>query len=101
VGGQPFEVTYYYLGLFGVSILATLVMEDAGLSVLGFFISYVVGLVITCSLLSLPAFMGTTAFPELVFRLAVTVTFFAFFPLAFFVGLIGTFIGIGLGSRIR
>ncbi len=101
VGKQPFEVTYYYLALFGISILASLVMEDPGLSLLGFFASYAVGAVITFSVLSLPAFLRTVLFPEseTVARIALTVTFLAFFPLAILIGLLGTFFGILLQSK--
>ncbi len=102
VGKQPFEVTYYYLALFGVSILASLVMEDPGLSLLGFFASYAVGAMITFSVLSLPAFLRIVHFPESesVTGLALTVTLFVFFPLAILIGLLGTFVGIGLQSRM-
>ncbi len=101
MGKQPFEVTYYFLALLGVSILASLVMEDDGLSLLGFFASYAVGAVITSSVLSLPAFLGTVPLPQTVYRLALTVSLFAFFPLALLVGLLGTFLGIGLASKMR
>jgi len=85
-------VALYYGGIFGLSILAGWVLADISKAVLGFFVSYGVGLFLTFLALVGPGLAGVI--PESVAELsAVVFAFTALFPLAFLAGLVGAVLG--------
>jgi len=87
-----------YLGVLGISILASLVMADFSKSVLAFFVSYALAAIITFVVLALPAFVGAFPPPDLLVPAAINFTFGAFFPIVLFIQLLGTIIGATLAS---
>lgn len=85
-------VALYYGGIFGLSILAGWVLADISKAVLGFFVSYGVGLFLTFLALVGPGLAGVI--PESVAELsAIVFAFTALFPLAFLAGLVGAVLG--------
>ncbi len=85
-------VTFYYGGMFGFSILAGWVLADISKAVLGFFVSYGVGLFLTFLALVGPGL--ASVIPESIAELSAMVfAFTALFPLAFLAGLVGAVLG--------
>jgi hypothetical protein len=85
-------VALYYGGIFGLSLLAGWVLEDISKAVLGFFVSYGVGLLLTFLALTGPGLAGVI--PESIAELsAIVFAFTALFPLAFLAGLVGAVLG--------
>lgn len=101
IGGQPIIVVIYYLGILAVSILAAVLIDDPGLSILGFFLAFPSAWVIAFIILSLPATLGVIPVGEILVTTAITVTFAAFFPFVLIAGLVGTFVGIVLSERVN
>jgi hypothetical protein len=85
-------VALYYGGIFGLSILAGWLLADTSKAVLGFFVSYGVGMFLTFLALAMPGFAGVI--PGSIAELsAVVFAFTALFPLAFLAGLVGALLG--------
>ena len=85
-------VVLYFVAVFGVSVLAGLVLADIGQALLGFFASYAVGWLLTYLALALPGLVGII--PEAIAEqsaLALTAT--ALFPFALLAGLVGALLG--------
>lgn len=100
VNGNPIWAWTFYLGNFGISILAVMFISDLGTSIVAFFLSYVGAGCITYAVLALPDFMGVFPFPGALEGSAVTFTFGAFFPLLLLIDLVGTIVGAALGERL-
>jgi hypothetical protein len=100
LNANPVWLWIFYLGNFGICILAALVISDLGTTVIGFFVSYGVAAGITYMVLSLPDFIGVFPFPGVLEGSAVTFTFGAFFPLLLLVNLVGTIVGAALSERL-
>jgi hypothetical protein len=90
----------FYLGCFGTSVLAALVLADASKALVSFFPSYVFGALITYIVLIVPALTGTFPLPSVLEESAVIFTFTAFFPVLLFAALAGTLLGIFLAEKI-
>ncbi len=101
VGGQPVIVVIYYLGILAVSVLAAVLIDDTGLSIVGFFLAFPSAWVIAFVILSLPATLGVIPVGEILVTTALAVTFAAFFPFVVIAGLLGTFVGIVLSERVN
>jgi hypothetical protein len=100
LGGQPLVLVFYYIGIAGVSFIASLLVNDPGPSLVGFFVSYGFAGSITFIVLSLPATFGATSLPDVLVRISLSITFDAFFPFALMAGLVGTILGILLSDWI-
>jgi len=101
IGGQPIFVVIYYLGVLAVSVLAAVLIDDPGSSILGFFFAFPSAWVIAFITLSLPATLGLIPVGEILVTTAISVTFAAFFPFVLIAGLVGTFLGIVLSERVN
>ena len=100
VNQNPLGLWIFYLGNFGICVLAAIVISDLGTSIIGFFVSYMGAAVITYMVLALPDFLGVYPIQGVLSGSAVTFAFTAFFPLLLLVNLVGTFVGVGLGERL-
>jgi hypothetical protein len=89
----------FYLAIFGVSTVGGIVLEDVGVAVLSFFLSYALGGTIIFLVLALPAYLGLFAFANALYDTAIVFAFAALFPLPLLLGLIGTIIGVWLAER--
>lgn len=85
-------IALYYAGVFGVSLLAGLVLSNIARSLIGVFAANSVAFVLTFFALIIPGLTGII--PETIAEnLAIVFTFTAFFPFAIFLGLLGGLIG--------
>jgi hypothetical protein len=89
----------FYSGVFAVSLLAAILLNEAGTALVSFFASYLLGAIITYFVLALPGFVGTFDFPEVLSRTAIAFTFGTSFPMPLFVELTGTLVGVWLSER--
>ncbi len=96
----PWALILFYLGILGISILASLTLADFGKGLLAFFASYALAATLTFLVLSLPAYVGAFQFPDVLVFAAVNFTFGAFFPILLFVGFAGTILGTALSERL-
>ncbi len=81
-------IALYYAGIFGVSLLAGLVLSNIGRSLFGVLVSNSLAASLTYLALIIPGLTGLI--PEtLAEELAIAFTFTAFFPIALFLGLLG------------
>jgi hypothetical protein len=93
------EPVLFYVGIFAVSILASVIIDDVSKAVLSFFASYGLAGAITYFVLALPGFVGAYPDPELLVRLAIVLTFTASFPFPLMIELAGTLSGSWLAER--
>jgi len=100
LNASPLGLWIFYFGTFATSVLAAMVISDAGKALVSFFVSFLGAAIITDLVLSLPDFLGIFAIPGALQEAAVIFTFTAFFPLLLLVTLAGTILGIGLGERL-
>jgi hypothetical protein len=85
-------IALYYAGIFGVSLLAGLVLSNIARSLIGVFVSNTVAAALTYLALIIPGLTGVI--PETIAEdLAITFTFTAFFPFGLFLGLLGGLLG--------
>jgi hypothetical protein len=98
--GAPFPlgIILFYIEIFGVSILASIVLDDAAGAVLGLFASYVLAIILTYLALSLPTSEGAYP-PAALTGAAIVFTFTALFPFPILATLVGTLVGVGLSER--
>jgi hypothetical protein len=99
VNASPLGLWIFYLGNFGVCILAAMVISDFGTAIVSFFPAFVGAAVITYIVLALPDFLGIYPFPGVLQESAGIFTLGAFFPLLLVVSLAGTIAGISLGEH--
>ncbi len=91
-GTELLGETLYYAGIFGVSILAGLLLANIATALLGFFASYGLGMLLTYLALILPGLAGII--PESGAEVsAIVFTFTALFPFALLVGLVAGVLG--------
>lgn len=91
-GSVLLGVVLYYAGIFGISVIAGLMLADIGAAVLGFFAAYGIGIILTYFALDSPGLAGVI--PEAAAELpAIAFTFTALFPFALLLGLVGGLIG--------
>jgi hypothetical protein len=96
----PWELILFYLGIFGVSVVASLVIADFGKAVIAFFASYILAATVTYLIIALPAFVGAFPVQDVLVTSAVKFTFGAFFPILLFLGLAATIVGSALSERV-
>jgi hypothetical protein len=85
-------IALYYAGVFGVSLLAGLLLSNIARSLIGVFAANSVAFVLTFFALIIPGLTGIV--PEVIaVNLAIIFTFNALFPFAVFLGFIGGLIG--------
>jgi hypothetical protein len=99
MGAAPWGLGIFYTGIFAVSILAALVISDAGNALVSCLASYGLSAVLTYLVLALPAFVGAFPFPEVLVQAAIVFTFTASFPFAIVVEILGTLLGTNLSER--
>jgi|SRR5712664_1052387 len=99
VAGAEWATPLVYLGIFGISILAALVIGDLGTAIGSFFAAYLLGAAITFLVLVLPGYTGGLPSPDLIVPAGVQFTFTAFFPLLF-VELVATLLGVALSEHL-
>lgn len=99
IGPIPIPVLIFYLGNFGLCILAAIVIADTTKSVLSFFPSYVGAWIITYAVLILPDVLGCCG--GVLELSAVSFTLTAFFPYLFVTELAGTFLGMAISGMIQ
>jgi hypothetical protein len=100
IGRGPGELIIFYILIFGLSMLASLVLADFAKGLGGFFASYVIAAGLTYFIIALPGYVGAFPLPDVLVTLAVNWTFAAFFPLLFLVGFAATIAGSALAERI-
>jgi hypothetical protein len=88
-----------YLGCFGTSILATVILSDASRALISLFPSYLLGAFLTYLVLVFPALSGAFQPPSVLEESASIFTLSAFFPVLLLVSLAGTLLGALLGDR--
>jgi hypothetical protein len=99
INAGPWGPATFYSGVFAVSILAAILLNEAGTALLSFFASYLLGATITYFVLALPGFVGAFNLPEVLDRTAIVFTFGTSFPLPLLVELLGTLVGVSLSER--
>jgi hypothetical protein len=100
MGASPFGLGIFYAGIFAVSVLAALVISDAGNALVSCLASYGLSAVLTYIILALPGFIGAFPFPEVLIQAAIVFTFTASFPFALLLEIIGTLLGTSLSERL-
>jgi len=99
-GTLPLGVWFPYLEVLGASILAGIVMGDAGKTILSFFASYGLAAVVTYLVLAMPGIIGAFPVADLLTRQAAVITFTALFPIPLLVGFLGSVVGSALSERL-
>ena len=90
----------YYLGITGVSALSGMVGGEMGKSLGAFFASYILGAIVTCLIMALPAFTGSFSGSGVpLVNASVDLTFRAFFPIPLFLGLVAAVTGALLADK--
>jgi hypothetical protein len=100
IGRGPSELIIFYILIFALSMLASLVLADFAKGLGGFFASYAIAAGLTYFIIALPGYVGAFPVPDVLVTLAVNWTFAAFFPLLFLVGFAATIAGSALAERI-
>lgn len=100
IGSSILWVWIFYLGSFGICVLAAILISDFGQSVVSFFFVYVLTALLTFVILALPDFAGIVQPSGTLQEPSVTFAFNALFPLSLFVDLAGTIAGSGLSERL-
>jgi hypothetical protein len=99
INAGPWGPGIFYSGVFAVSIVAAIILNEAGTAVVSFFVSYLLGSIITYLVLALPGFVGVFDLPEVLYRTAIVFTFSSSFPVPLLVELTGTLVGVWLSER--
>jgi hypothetical protein len=99
-GADPLGFWIFYIGSFGICVLAAMVIADVGQSLVSVFLVYGLTAFITFAVLALPDFSGIVQPPGILQQSSLLFTFNALFPLPLFVDLVGTIVGSGLGERL-
>ncbi len=98
-GASSLWLWIFYLGSFGICLLAAMLISDFGQSVVSVFFAYGLTALIIFVVLALPDFLGIVPSGSLQ-EPAVSFTFNALFPFPLFVDFIGTIVGSALGERL-
>ena len=96
---SPYAVDLFYTGIFATSVLAAMILDDAGKAIVSLLASYLLADVIVYLVIALPGLLGLF-FPEVLAKTAISFAFSASFPVALLLEMVGTFIGIALAERI-
>jgi len=96
----PLVLWIYYLGCLGISALAAMTIAEPGPAIVGFFASYGFSGFLTFLVLALPELTGVVQTNGILQELAILHTFQAIFPIALFVDLAGTVLGLALAERL-
>jgi hypothetical protein len=99
VNASPVWLWIFYLGNFGICVLAALIISDLGTAIVSFFPSYIGAIIITYLILALPDFLGLFPYPGALEGSAVNFVFGAYFPLMLIINLTGTLAGVMLGEH--
>ena len=99
-GASPAGLWVFYLGSFGISAVAAMVIYDAGPAIVAFFFAFGLTASLTATVLALPELIGTIQTNGVLQETSILNTFSALFPLALIVNLVGTLVGIALGERL-
>ena len=99
-GANPLWLWTFYLGSFGICVLAAMRISDFGESIVSIFFAYGLTIFITFGVLALPDFSGILQPPGILQQSAFLFTFNALFPFPLFVDFIGTIVGSALGERL-
>jgi len=99
VGTTAWEAPLFDLGVFGISVLAGVIIADFGVAVGSFFSSYALAAIQTYTILVLPGYTGGLPVPDALVAAAVVFTFTALFPVILMVGFAGTLLGSALSER--
>jgi hypothetical protein len=97
--GSPFAVYLFYAGIFVTSVLAAMILDDAGKAIISLLASYLLADVIVYLVIALPGLLGLF-YPEVLAKTAISFAFAASFPIGLLLEMVGTFIGIALAERI-
>ena len=100
IGSSAVWLWAFYLGSFGISVLAAMVISDFGQSVISVFFAYVLTALIIFVVLALPDFVGIVQPPGTLQEPSVTFAFNALFPVPLFLDLAGAVAGSGLSERL-
>jgi hypothetical protein len=99
-GASSLWLWVFYLGSFGICLLAAMLISDFGQSVVSVFFAYGLTALIVFVVLALPDFLGIFQPSGLLQEPAVSFTFNALFPFPLFVDFIGAIAGSALGERL-
>lgn len=101
VNGNPLGLLIFYLGNFGICVIAAMVIGDPGKALISFFPSFIGAAIVTYLVLALPDLLGLFPFltPGVLQESASVFALTAFFPVLLLVNLAGTVLGIGLSER--
>jgi hypothetical protein len=100
LGASSLGLWIPYLGCFGTSILAAVVLSDASKALLSLFPSYLLGGFLTYLVLIFPALSGAFQPPSILEESASIFTLSAFFPILLMVALAGTLLGVFFADRV-
>ena len=90
----------FYLGSFGISVLAAMVISDFGQSVVSVFFAFLLTALIAFVVLVLPDFLGIVQPPGVLQEPSVTFVFDALIPVSLFVDLAGAIAGSAISERL-
>jgi hypothetical protein len=97
--GSPYAVDLFYAGIFATSVLAAMILDDAGKAIISLLASYLLADVIVYLVIALPGLLGLF-YPEVLTKTGISFAFAASFPIGLLLEMVGTFIGIALAERI-
>jgi hypothetical protein len=100
IGRGPWGLVVFYIVIFAVSVIASLIMADFAKGLGGFFASYALAVGLTYFIIALPGYVGAYQIPDVLVTLAVNWTFSAFFPILFLIGFAATIVGSGLAEHL-
>lgn len=100
IGRGPWGLLIFYVAIFAVSVIASLVLADFARGVGGFFASYALAAGLTYFIIALPGYVGAYQIPDILVTLAVNWTFAAFFPILLLVGFAATIVGSALAEHL-
>jgi hypothetical protein len=98
---NPYATDIFYIGIFLASVLAAMVIDDAGKAIISLLVAYLLTDVLVYAVIALPGFLGLFKYREVLVTTGITFAFAASFPLALIIELVATFVGIGLGERLQ
>lgn len=96
---SPYVVDLFYGGIFATSVLAAMILDDAGKAIVSLLASYLLADVIVYLVIALPGLLGIF-FPEVLSKTGISFAFAASFPLGLLLEMVGTLVGITLAERV-
>jgi len=97
---SPYATHIFYIGIFSTSVVASILLEDAGRAIISFFATYLLADVIIYFVLALPGYVGSFQYPQVLFKSSTAFVLAGTFPVPLLVELVATITGIALAERL-